>query len=229
MSCGPVVPVGQLLTPVHRLHLGEVFRLPACLGSVAVAAQIEADGFADAGAASLAQLECQLIQLALQLWFHPHTGHHGGGDRWHQARAKLDLDRAWWECRSPNGGKGGMLMAETMEGGPQQAPAGVASGGAGCGTTTEGSLAISSGGRIQIYPLRMTISSVPLWIIIPQAATDGLSLRSRGHGRLRHRRVTGLAHIALRRATRVKGSPLAGCRDFARLVRAIAMPRQSSP
>ena len=67
MSCGPVVPVGQLLTPVGRLHLGEVFRLPACLGSVAVAAQIEADGFADAGAARLAQLERQLIQLALQL------------------------------------------------------------------------------------------------------------------------------------------------------------------
>lgn len=97
-----------------------------------------------------------------------------------------------------------------MEGGPQQAPAGVSSGGAGCGTTTEGSLALSSGGRIQIYPLRMTISSVPLWIIIPQAAADGLSLRSRGHRRLRHRRVTGLVQIALRRATRGEGISAGG-------------------
>jgi len=145
----------------------------------------------------------------------------GGGERWHQARAKLDLDRAWWECRSPNGGKGGLLMPESVEGGPQQAPAGVSSGGAGCGTTTEGSLAISSRGKLQIYPLRMTISSVPLWMFIPQAAADGLSLRSRGHGRLRHRRVAGLAHIALQRATRGKGSPLAGCRGFARFVQAI--------
>ena len=78
MSCGPVAPIGQLLTPVRRLHLGEVLRLPACLGSVAVAAQIEADGFVDAGAARLAQLRRQQIQLALQLWLHPHTKHHGG-------------------------------------------------------------------------------------------------------------------------------------------------------
>jgi hypothetical protein len=65
-------------------------------------------------------------------------------------------------------------MPESVEGGPQQAPAGVTSGGAGCGTTTEGSLAISSGGRLQIYPLRMTISSVQLWMFIPQAAADGV-------------------------------------------------------
>ena len=78
LSCGPVAPIGQLLTPVGWLHLGEMLRLPACLGSVAVAAQIEADGFVDAGAARLAQLRRQQIQLALQLWLHPHTKHHGG-------------------------------------------------------------------------------------------------------------------------------------------------------
>lgn len=50
------------------LHLGEVFGLAACLGSVAVAGQIVADGLADAGAAGLAQ-------LALKLWLHPHTEH----------------------------------------------------------------------------------------------------------------------------------------------------------
>jgi hypothetical protein len=77
LSCGPVDPIGQLLTPVRLLHLSEVLRLPACLGSVSVAAQIKADGFADAGAARLAQLQRQLIQLALQLWLNPHTEHHG--------------------------------------------------------------------------------------------------------------------------------------------------------
>ena len=49
------------------LHPGEMFRLAACLGSVAVAGLIVADGLADAGDARVAQLERQLIQLALQL------------------------------------------------------------------------------------------------------------------------------------------------------------------
>ena len=41
LSCGPVAPIGQLLTPVVRLHLGEVLRLPACLGNVAMAAVVQ--------------------------------------------------------------------------------------------------------------------------------------------------------------------------------------------
>lgn len=85
------------------------------------------------------------------------------------------------------GEKIGLLMPETAESGPQSGLAGVTSGVAGGSSTTGGSLAITSGGRLQICPLRMRISSVSLWMVIPQAAADGLWLCSRGHGRFRHR------------------------------------------
>jgi hypothetical protein len=59
-------------------------------------------------------------------------------------------------------------------------------------------------------------------MFIPQAAADGPWLRSRGDGRLRHWTVAGLDRPVLPRATPVRGFPLAGCRDSARPVRAIA-------
>jgi hypothetical protein len=60
---------------VRRLHPGEVFRLAACLGSVAVAGQIVADGLAGAGAAGLAQLPGELTQPPLKFRLQLHSEH----------------------------------------------------------------------------------------------------------------------------------------------------------
>ncbi len=56
-----------------RLDLGEVLRLATGLGRIAMAAQVLADGLADAGAARLALLLDQLMPPPLQIGFDAHT------------------------------------------------------------------------------------------------------------------------------------------------------------
>jgi len=59
-----------------QFQLGQPLRLPACFFAIAVAQEVLGNGVSHAGAAALAELPGQLIELPLEFRIHPHPDRH---------------------------------------------------------------------------------------------------------------------------------------------------------